>query len=491
MMTNLTAAQELYAVLEIDLASAPLDRYEVYAAINYYLVLEDEPSEDVKNLEKVDRYLHVFRHLCEVSEWKKAGQVLSFRLEENGKELHEQLRIWGCYRNQIELYQELLGKVSPEQDLICLSGLGKAFDNLGDFSKSLNYYEKLLELARQVNNRQAEAQALNGLGNIQLPHQNYLKAIAFFQQQLEIAREIGDQEQEGYALICLGWASFRHDMVQGKKLALKSGLNYFEGSLKIARTIGNQDLIFRSLGYISEIYFDYSQVTQSVVFLQEQLDICEETSDQYQRHSVLSSLGQCYSVLKQYENALECLQESLKIVREIGDLYSEVLVLNKLSILYGYELQKYEVAVLYCEKGFEITQKLNLGLDNIIPDVINLFNFYTFLDQKDKSDLYLKMAESIASESDSVETKAMIVMALARAYWSREQIWYRLYGLFLAVKGLMMIPPWQSVNGRIALQLTITVLTKSAQDLQMSAFKNMKKLLGLETAKEVIVNDHQ
>ena len=90
------------------------------------------------------------------------------------------------------------------------------------------------------------------------------------------------------------------------------------------------------------------------------------------------------------------------------------------------------------------------------------------------------MAKSIASESDSVETKAMVVMALARAYWSREQIWYRLYGMFLAVKGLMMIPPWQSVNGRIALQLTITVLTKSAKNVPTTIVAGIKNLLTIQ-----------
>ncbi|MCL1495595.1 MAG: hypothetical protein M1G31_33340, partial [Pseudanabaena sp. Salubria-1] len=67
----------------------------------------------------------------------------------------------------------------------------------------------------------------------------------------------------------------------------------------------------------------------------------------------------------------------------------------------------------------------------------------------------------------------------------------KLFGLFLAAKGLMMIPPWQSENGRLALQETISILTKSAQDLLMGVFKNMKKLLGLETVKEFIANDRR
>ena len=89
------------------------------------------------------------------------------------------------------------------------------------------------------------------------------------------------------------------------------------------------------------------------------------------------------------------------------------------------------------------------------------------------------MAKAYAAKSDSIEEKAMVVMGLARAYWSRNQIWHKLFGLFLAVKGLMMIPPWRSANGRIAIQLTIAVLTKSAKDLSIAMIQEIKNFLKL------------
>ena len=88
------------------------------------------------------------------------------------------------------------------------------------------------------------------------------------------------------------------------------------------------------------------------------------------------------------------------------------------------------------------------------------------------------MTKSIAKELDCIETKGGVTMALASAYWSRDQIWCKLFGLFLAAKGLMMVPPWQSADGRLALQKAILTLTKSAQDLPMAVLRNMKKLLG-------------
>ena len=88
------------------------------------------------------------------------------------------------------------------------------------------------------------------------------------------------------------------------------------------------------------------------------------------------------------------------------------------------------------------------------------------------------MTKSIAKELDCIETKGGVTMALASACWSRDQIWCKLFGLFLAAKSLMMVPPWQSADGRLALQKAILTLTKSAQDLPMAVLRNMKKLLG-------------
>jgi hypothetical protein len=46
-------------------------------------------------------------------------------------------------------------------------------------------------------------------------------------------------------------------------------------------------------------------------------------------------------------------------------------------------------------------------------------------------------------------------MATANNYWRRDKIWYKAWGILLAIKGLMIIPPWRSMNGRMAMQQAI------------------------------------
>jgi tetratricopeptide (TPR) repeat protein len=475
-MASLTAGQRLFAELEIDLDTVPIEYLDDFVAIEYFLLLEDEPPAIANNLEKVDRYLQVFNHLSEATAWQQAGKVLSFRLETNGKELHDQLRIWGYYREQIELYQELLGKVSPEQDLVCFNGLGKAFYVLCDYSKALNYYQQQLDLARLVNIRQTEAQALYGLGVLQFRQFKHPEALSSHQQQLKIARDIGDQVQEGYAMQGLGATLFDLGSTKGKKQYQKSGLKHLEKALEIARELGDWELETESLNSIQGIYYNHGQLDKAVEYLIQELDICNKFGDQRGRYLALQNLSISYMMLKQHKKALECIKEALTIACEIGDRIAEGRTYNSIGFLYYHGFQQHQNSIPYFEKGLDIARKFDIKQD-MVRCVINLSVCHVFLQQEVKAAFYLTMAESIVKEVDSFETKGMVTMAFANAYWNRDQIWFKLFGLFLAAKGLIMIPPWRNANGRIALQLTIAVLTKSAKNAAVSMIQGMKNLL--------------
>jgi tetratricopeptide (TPR) repeat protein len=449
---NLTAGQKLYAALEIDTRYIPLDRLDAYNAIAYFLTVEDEPPENAKNLEKVDRYLQAFHHLCETSAWQKAGQILSFC--PFPKELHDQLRIWGYYREQIELYQNLLGKVSSEQDLICLHGLGRVFYNLSDFDKSWDYYQQQLQLAHQVNNCQAEAQAIAGLGEIQQIKQNYAEAITFFQQQLDIARGIGDYAQEGYALNSLGNIFYDLGLTRNKQNYCQKGLIYLQKSLETARKLENLEMESIFLNNVGRAYFERGQYDQVLIFIRQQLDIFDKTNDKRGKYFALEDLGQCYAMLRQYDQSLQYAKEALSIVREFGDKFNEGRTLNSLGVIYCYKLKRYQEALPYFEKTLEIMQKIG-SKDRLALVAANIFNCHCFLKNKDQSDFYLNMAKSIAAQSKSLEDKGLVTMAIANAYWGRDEIWCKTWGIALAIKALTIIPPWRSANGRLAMQVAI------------------------------------
>jgi tetratricopeptide (TPR) repeat protein len=66
--------------------------------------------------------------------------------------------------------------------------------------KAIGYYEKSLEIAKEIANKTEEPGCYNGLGNVYCALGDFKKAIEYYEKSLEIAKEISDKvgESEGY-----------------------------------------------------------------------------------------------------------------------------------------------------------------------------------------------------------------------------------------------------------------------------------------------------
>ncbi len=125
-----------------------------------------------------------------------------------------------------------------------------------------------------------------------------------------------------------------------------------------------------------------------------------------------------------------------------------------MGVLYCYELKRYQEALPCFEKALEVMQKLDIK-GNLAICAANIFNCHIYLKNKQQAEFYLNMAKSLAAQSDSLEDKGIVTMAIANAYWGRDQIWHKAWGIVLAIKALILTPAWRSVNGRIAMQVAI------------------------------------
>lgn len=100
-----TPGQLLFTKLGINLDEVPIEQLSDYTAVEYYLTVEDEPSPDAANIEKVRRYLEAFHHLSEVEAWEEASKILSIYLDTpTNEQLHEQLGTWGYYHERIRRF---------------------------------------------------------------------------------------------------------------------------------------------------------------------------------------------------------------------------------------------------------------------------------------------------------------------------------------------------------------------------------------------------
>ena len=116
-------------------------RVQYRAVINW--LTKHSPSSNASNLEKVSGYLQACYHLFEAENWEAAGKILSVRLNTpTHDQMHNQLNTWGYYREYLNLFTTLLGKLDSEWEMTLLNGLGNLYNALSDYQTAIRHYRK-------------------------------------------------------------------------------------------------------------------------------------------------------------------------------------------------------------------------------------------------------------------------------------------------------------------------------------------------------------
>jgi tetratricopeptide (TPR) repeat protein len=211
-----------------------------------------------------------------------------------------------------------------------LGNLGRAYADLGEVRRAIEFYEQALGIIRETGNRRQEGAVLGNLGvaykNLGEPG----RAIEFYKQQLQITRDIGDRRGEGNALNNLGVA-YKH---LGEP---HRAVEFYEQRLRIAREIGDRRGESSALGNLGRAYADLGEVRRAMDFHEEQLRISREIGDRHREGTGLGNLGAAYADLGEPHRAIEFYKQRLQIAREIDDLAGEAKACWLLGLAYAQE----------------------------------------------------------------------------------------------------------------------------------------------------------
>ena len=132
------------------------------------------------------------------------------------------------------------------------NNLGICYTNFGDYSSSLKYYSKGIEIAQELKDKDLEAKFMNNLGNVYGDLGEPKKSIKLYQQSLEIEKEFGDEKRESGSYINIGGAY--SELGDNEK-----AMNFFIKALEIDRKYEDHEGIGISLNNIGDIYFEEKQ----------------------------------------------------------------------------------------------------------------------------------------------------------------------------------------------------------------------------------------
>ncbi|MFP4296494.1 MAG: tetratricopeptide repeat protein [Spirulinaceae cyanobacterium] len=417
----------------------------------YYLRLY-KSDKDASLIEQIRGYIEAFHHFCQLSAWSAAWQVLQMPVF-TGKKLYEQFRDWGYYREQVEIYPQLFGKIDSRTDCILYYQIGYAYYNLGQKETSRQYFQKQLDLAQQIGDKSLEALAWGNLGKIVATSDRIFQAITYYQKQLEIAHLVDDKVSIIMALENLGLA-------QNGCGNYQQAHYYLNKALVVAREY-NLDVFHSILFYINHIYVIQGKTKQAELSFKKQLIYCQKNKNIYLENAILTDLSNCYALDGQVDKALDCIEKSLEICQEFNYYFKQKYVLNSAGIFHAYYLKDYQKGLEYFRESLAIASEFsNIYIKSITYS--NLAYCHGCLKQTQTAIFYAKRAIILAQKINHKEVEAAGISMIGNAYWQNGQ---RVLGLVIALKALSIMPPWKSANGRLLFQQIKEALWELPQKL--------------------------
>ena len=221
--------------------------------------------------------------------------------------------------------------------ILCYKNMGMFHGVLGEYSTSIEYFEKSLEVCKLKKDTTETTKILNNIGVVYLYQGNYEKAIKNFEYALEIFKETNNQEGIAICYTNIGHASL--DLGN-----ITKAYTCFMESLKVDLEISNKEGIAISYSNIGDMHEFWGNYSDAISYQLKSLKISKEINDQREIAECLTSIGNIYQKQNNHLKAIEYFEEALGKVEIIGNKKRTSELLNAIGIS-NIEQQKYSEAI--------------------------------------------------------------------------------------------------------------------------------------------------
>ena len=247
----------------------------------------------------------------------------------------------------------------------------------GDFLKSQSGFEKLL--SHSIVNQKLKAQILNSNG-VNLFNQNKPdKALASHQESLKIARLINNKKLEAQALVELSRVLYH---TKGKFDEAKVHL---EKSLEIGRELNDELIIADSLRNIGVVlWWGKGELDRPLKeFYEPALELYRKNGDLRSEATMLSNISLIHSFKGDIFTQIKLQNESLALRQKIGDQAGISESYNALGTAYG-GMRNFRKARGYLQKSVKLSKRIGFQLSQNEAESY-LAGVYTKLGEYDKA----------------------------------------------------------------------------------------------------------
>jgi tetratricopeptide (TPR) repeat protein len=262
------------------------------------------------------------------------------------------------------------------------------FLSQGDYSKALDFFLKSLEIAEELDDKDAIARQLGNIGIVYAEKEEYPKALEYFKRALAMNISNGSKVNQANWIGNIGLVYKKQgDLLlkkgdsAGASQSYPQALEHYFKALKLGEGFGDKKRIELQLGNIGSYYYKMKEYDKALEYFEKERNLDEEIKDKRALALTLSNIGAIYTAQKKYPEAEKYLLHSVSLCDSIGivdykrdaennisDLYSEMSVSPYISPLmkgqYAIKaLEHFKIAttikdsLLTLEKSKEIERK--------------------------------------------------------------------------------------------------------------------------------------
>ncbi len=306
----------------------------------------------------------------EAERFSRQAVDLSEKLSEQQRYLIQahHARIVNDLDKAIEAYQRLI-EAMPSNPQLHFE-LGELYEAKGDFDQALaNYTTVLKSDPRHID-------ALYAAGNVENKRQNFQASLDYLNRALSLAVQLDNQESKARVLQALGYA---YQWLNQRDEALRN----YEQSLAIKRQIQDQKGMAQSLNSIAQIYQLEGKSEQARTSYEESLRIFREIGDRKGIGTVLMSYSVFLQDRGQYPQALDLAKEALQVQTELGNEHLQAMCQSNIGVLYFLQ-GRYSDAISYYERALVLREKLGVPIE-IAENLYNLAEAYARIGQYEQA----------------------------------------------------------------------------------------------------------
>lgn len=232
----------------------------------------------------------------------------------------------------------------------CYSYIATSYYYQGEYTKALFFFDKSKEFYSKIGYKRGISSILNNMGGVHYYLGNYPKALELYKKAVIIQEEIGDKKITAATTQNIGG-------IYSKLKEYTNAMKYYEKANSIYQKLQSDKGIAQNLNGIGFIFIKQEKYNEAFKNLDKALKISKKVNDKQIQIEVLSNLGELFYDKSDLKKSLSYYQLCLQLSNEINNLQYK----SESQISIGnifHKTGKSKEAIDKCKSGLNIAEKL-------------------------------------------------------------------------------------------------------------------------------------